>query len=262
MNVFSFRQPFVVWTIVVGLFFSYVIFKSFSVSSKDQKRYEVQSQAQLVKHIARKSKVEKELPKQTRYDVTKRLSLSEKRPRHEIELHGSRSEIDIFMRKSEARLIETFYEVQGVMQQELYYKDAKGKEYVCDEKGELKRRRSQGQVKDQKALETAVAQEAGPIPNEPEEVVQLDIKKLEPMQNFRYFEADRAIYDYYTHSFVAYDVNFWTYTTKGHTLIKNCDDLWPESSGSASSMTMCHEGRLSTAQFSAENLSMQVTPEW
>ena len=259
MNVFSFRKPFVVWTVVVGLFFSYVIFKSFSVSSKDQKRYDVQSQAQLTKHIARKSKVEKELPKQTRYDVTKRLSLSEKRPRHEIELHGSRSEIDIFMRKSEARLIETFYDVQGVMQQELYYKDAKGKEYVLDEKGELKKRGSQAQAQKKKDGEAEVIQQTELAV---EEVVQLDVKKLEPMQSFRYFEADRAIYDYYTHSFVAYDVNFWTYTTKGHTLVKNCDDLWPESSGSASSMTMCHEGRLSTAQFSAENLSMQVTPEW
>lgn len=302
MNIFSFRKPLLLWTTLVTLLFLFVFLKGMYISKKDQSSYETQAREQLAKHIARKKGIEKELPKQTRWDVTKRLWLSEKNPRHEIELHGSRSEIDVFMRKSEARLIETFYDVQGITQQELYYKAADGKEYVYDDKGKLRKRGSaykaakseeadtleigqfaigppiglsldaepsQADNEEQKESSSMVqdAQIASPAKEDrsvlqDQDVVDVNINELEPMQSFRYFEAERTVYDYYTHSLVAYDVNFWTYTTKGHALVRNFDGLWPASSGSASSMTMCHEGSVSSAQMSAENLSMQVTPEW
>ena len=301
MNVFSFSKPLLRWTAVVVVFFLFVLWKGMYVSQKDQEIYENQAREQLVKHVARKKGIEKELPRQTRWDVTKRMWLSDTNPRHEIELHGSRSEIDIFMRKSEARLIETFYDVQGITQQELFYKAPDGKEYVSDEKGKLRRRGAvdKGEKKQDDMLEIgqfAIGPPIGPLPNseltsneeeashqkieqevqdtgtvaklEEEnqeafgEAEEVDISQLEPMQSFRYFEAERTVYDYYTHSLIAYDVNFWTYTSQGHNLVRNFDGLWPESSGSASSMTMCHEGSLSSAQMSAENLSMQVTPEW
>jgi hypothetical protein len=306
MNVFSFRKPLFRGIATVTLFFLFVLWRAMYVSEKDQKSYDSQAREQLAKHVARKKGIEKELPRQTRWDVTKRMWLSDKNPRHEIELHGSRSEIDIFMRKSEARLIETFYDVQGITQQELFYKAADGKEYVYDATGKLRRRGSVDKgTKKQDTDTLAIGQFAmGPpigsiIDAEralTEEVMQtedlelqqetqdtstltvtelkegaqaaapevenVDMSQLEPMQSFRYFEAERTVYDYYTHSLIAYDVNFWTYTSKGHSLVRNFDGLWPESSGSASSMTMCHEGSLSSAQMSAENLSMQVTPEW
>src|SRR5438309_3841350 len=113
MNLFSFRKPLFIWTACTLLFFSFVFWRGIYVTQEDRKSYENQAQAQLKKHIARKKGVKKELSKQTRWDVTKRIWLSDKLPRQEIEIHGSRSEVDVFMHKSEARLVETIYDVQG-----------------------------------------------------------------------------------------------------------------------------------------------------
>src|ERR1700730_8288348 len=101
MNVFSFRKPLLRLSLLIGIFFLFVLWKGVYVSEKDETYYENQAREQLAKHIARKNGIKKELPRQTRWDVTKRMWLADKNPRHEIELHGSRSEIDIFLKKSD-----------------------------------------------------------------------------------------------------------------------------------------------------------------
>jgi len=92
------------------------------VPQEDQENYANQAKQQLEKHIARKKGIERELPRQIRWDVTKNIVLTDKNPRHEIELFGSRSELDIFIVKSDARLVETFYDVKGIIQQDLFIK--------------------------------------------------------------------------------------------------------------------------------------------
>ena len=60
-------------------------------------------------------------------------------PRMQIELEGAKSEVHIMMQKSEARLTETFADVQGVIQQELFYKEAAGLEYIMTDNGIVKK---------------------------------------------------------------------------------------------------------------------------
>ena len=261
MNIFSFRSSFILWTSVVFALGALFLWRGLSVTVKDQVVYEKHVKQLQDKHEARKKGVNKDFSKQTRWNVTKRLWMVDHAHRKEVEVSGSRSEIDIFMRKNEAKLVETFYDVKGYTQQELFFRAKDGKEYVYDEKGGLKKR---GKADPALALEQAETaspeKENGDTVKDSSEAI--DIAELEPMQTFRYFEADRCVYDYYTQSLIAYDVNFWTYTAKGHKLQKNLEALWPESSGSATSMTMCHEGSLNSLEMSAENLNMQVSPEW
>lgn len=210
------------------------------IPPEDQAAYDHMAQEQLQKHVARKSGEEKKVTKHVRWNVLKRLWLSDRVPRLAVEMQGARSEVVVDMRKSEARLVETFYDVQGIIQQELFYKTPDGQEVVFTENGGVKKR---GESAD-------VAEGA------------LDKSTLQPMQRFRYFEAERAIYDFRTHTLIAYTVNFWTYCVPGHELVKDRSGLWPETSGSATSMTVCHAGTVGTLQFAAENLNMQITPEW
>lgn len=241
MKAFSFRSTLVAWGIFLLLVVGFVAMRAGYISPRDQQKYNKAAAEQLEKHKLRKVGVERHLTKHERFGVVKRMWLSDRQPRLQIELQGTRSEIDLSMKKSEARLIETFHDVQGIIQQELFYKDEAGKEYVFTENGELKKRGDGA---------------------EKEEIASVEKEKLIPMQRFRYFEADHAVYDYQTHTLIGYDVNFWIYSTEGHELVQDRTNLWPESSGTATSMTVCHEGTLGTMQFAAENLTMQVTPEW
>lgn len=239
MRVSSFRLPLIFSSLTVLAISAFAIWHSTIIAPDEQAEYNKMAYETLKKHVARKSGSLKKVTKQIRYDVKKQLWLSEKPPRLSVELQGSRSEVNITMKKSTTRFIETFYDAQGIMQQELFYKLPDGKEVIFAEKGELKRK-------------------SDPLILLTDE----EKAKLEPMQRFRYFEADHAIYDYQTHTLIAYDVNFWTYVAPGHELIIDREKLWPESSGNASSMTVCHGGSVGALQFAAENLNMQVTPEW
>ena len=240
MKFSSFRLP-----ILISIFFILAILTgtfllSTRMSPEDQASYNQMAQDQIEKHELRKKGEVKKETKHVRWNVLKRLWLSDKVPRLGVEMQGARSEVTVGMKKSEARLVETFHDVQGVIQQELFYKTQNGEEIVFTENGGLKKR--------------------GQSAESPEEI--FDVTVLQPMQRFRYFEADRAIYDFRTHTLIAYNVNFWTYCVQGHDLTKERSNLWPETSGSATSMTVCHAGSVGTLQFAAENLNMQITPEW
>jgi len=241
MRGFSFRKVIIFWVVVVVGAVLFLVVDSAVVSKSNQRKYDKQAAEYLKDHLARKAGNEKKIGTQKRYGVIKRMWLSDKQPRQQIELRGAESEVDIVMKKSEARLAETFQEVQGIIQEDLFYQDLAGNEYVTGTNGEIKKKGNG---------------------NGNENALPVALEELTPMQRFRYFEADHAVYDYHTHTLIAYDVNFWSYTAKGHDLIEHRGELWPEASGSATSMTMCHEGSIATMQFAAENLNMQVTPEW
>ncbi len=218
-----------------------MVWRAVHITTEDQATYDALSLQQQRRHMARRMPQEKEYPKQVRYGVTKRIWLSNALPRPSCELKGSRSEVSIFMKKSEARIVETFYDVHGIVQQDLFYRDDQGRDYemvqgVCVLKGKAEK-------------------------NEPD-ANDANMPPLHPMQRFRYFEAERAIYDFATHTLTAYGVHFWTYEGPEHELIYNYNGLWPMATGSATSMTMLHTGTtLKGMQFSAEELAMQTSED-
>jgi hypothetical protein len=184
-------------------------------------------------HVARKSGKTRQHADEKRYTVVKRLWLSDTAPRLELEMRGAESKIDLTTSQKGAECTEVLYDVQGVVQEELFYMDEQGDEYSLLSNGMVKSKKVDGEVSP---------------------------AALIPMQRFRYFEANRAVYDYRNNTLIAYDVNFWTYCTSGHELKHEYDTLFPQTAGVASSMTLCHKGTVGSLQFSAENLKMQLGP--
>jgi hypothetical protein len=226
------------WFLLLLFLVVAVLVRSMVVLPHEQKKFDRRNQQYLEKHNARKEGAEARFSKQERFQVKKHLWLSKKKPRLEIELKAAKSEIGMTLVKADMRLIETFHDAEGMIQEELFYKDQMGQEYVILETGQVVRKQTDGK-------------------NEP-----VSIETLIPMQRFRYFEADQAIYDYHANTLVASNVHFWTYTAKGHELVKTRRNLWPESSGKAATMTLCHLGSVDSLQFSAENLNVEVEQKW
>jgi hypothetical protein len=225
----------VFWIVATCLVIISILFRVGHTSKKVQAQYTAYAESELNRHKMKKVGQLREYSKQQRYGVSKRVWLSEKNPRLALELEGARSELSLVTLKNQASLSETFYDASGIVQEELFYVDEEGREYIL-EGNDLKR-------KGQADLASYVTK-----------------NDLKPMQHFRYFEADRAVYDYSTNTLVGYGVTFWTYTAPGHDLIKDVAKLRPELSGEAKAMTMFHEGKVGTIQFAAEDLKMQLNP--
>lgn len=79
-----------------------------------------------------------------------------------------------------------------------------------------------------------------------------------PRQRFRYFEAERAVYDFQDQSLVAHEVTFWNYSADGHTLISEIDGLTADAEGAARSLTMHLGAAHRIPDFQAEHLEMQL----
>lgn len=235
MNAFSFRKPLLFWSALLAISLFYIGIKATQISFRDLRKYEHKAAEQLAKHIARKSDVEREITKQIRNNVMKRVYLVDNGPRRLVEFQAKRSEVAIFMKKSRTRLEETLYDVDGFMQQELFYLLPKDKEVEIGKDGVLRCK-------------------------EDKRVVDIEKEKLKPMQRFRYFQAKRAVYNYDTNTLIAYDANFWTYCVQGHQPVYDRSKYTPESSGAASALTL-YEGNLDSFEFSAENLDLQFIAE-
>jgi hypothetical protein len=211
----------------------FVIVKSTHISRREQRVYDALAKEILEKHLERKQGVEKEVAKQVRKHVKKTFFLSEDSTRREMELWGDVAELEIFQKKSDARILESFTNATGFIQEELFYTLPDGTEVVRGVNG------------------------AFIIKNgDPQRVIVE--AELAPKQRMRYFEADVAIYDYHTETLIAYNVRFKTYLLDGHELVKDVSGLKPETKGTARSMTMHHSER-NGVQFSAENLNMEMT---
>lgn len=210
-----------------------VVIRATHVSDSARTRY-----AELVASQPRKARKDKlknkqEVTKQTRWDVQKSVWLTEGTLRRTLEIEAKRSEMALFASKHKMHFMETFYNATGIVQQELYYKDRDGKEYVFGKEGVLKQRES-GLL-----LDSSV-----------------DLQQLTPMQCFRYFEAKQAVCDFDSESIVAIDVQFWTYAIEGHELCRNYHALTPIAVGKASSMTLAEKNE--EREFYAENLRLQI----
>ncbi len=211
-----------------------IFFDVIHVSSSDQAGYDTLAREILEKHELRKHGEEKEVTRQIRKNVSKTIFFSEPKGRLEIELRGVRSEVGVFQKKSDAKLVETFSDASGFIQEELLYHLADG---------------TQARQRDDGTFYICKAQEEQTVEKE----------TVRPMQRIRYFMADVAIYDYHAETLIAYNIHFWTYIVPGHELIKDVSGLKAESEGTARSMTIHHMPK-EGIQFSAENLNMEMVP--
>lgn len=236
MNNFSFQKPFFYCVSFLLLFAAVVILKATHVSPEVEKRY-----ADIMANQPRKARKDKlkqrhELTKQVRWDVHKMMWISEGPLRRILELQAKRSEMAMFAKRRNLQFVETFYNASGIVQQELYYKDSNDNEYVLAKDGTLHLRGKKEPV---------------PAP--------FDMTKLTPMQTFRYFEAEKALYDFDAESLLAMDIKFWTYIVEGHELYKNISKLTAVALGQAHSMTLPKKNE--EREFYAENLRLQIKNE-
>lgn len=201
MSSFATRFWLVILTLVTGL----VIYRTARVTPEDEQKLERLLSSQPRKLHKDRLRTEEEVTRQTRWNVVKRIWMSDADTRRVLQIGASRSELTLYAKKADMHLVETFYHVTGVIQQELYTEEAK------------------------------------------------------PMQRFRYFEADHAVYDFQTRTLLVYNVRFWGYRTEGHEVIDNPHTLSPEVMGTANSMTLFSEG--GSKQFAAENLKMHILQE-
>jgi len=227
-----FRLPFFIFLCGVFILLYAVLFYATHVSEQDQEAYDMLAKEILEKHLARKMGEEKEVTKQVREQVKKTFFFTSGSQRLEIELQGVQSEIGVFQKKSDARLIESYTDAICFIQEELFYVFADGKE--------------------------AVLVQDGYVPEDKLDALPVAVNVLLPKQRIRYLEADLAIYDFHSQILIAYNVSFWTYTVDGHTLPKSVKNLHPLTKGTARSMTMSY-GANGELQFSAENLNMEMT---
>lgn len=236
MTNYSFRKQLIVCISLLALFAVYVLINASSVTREAKERYNEVIASQPKK--ARKDKLQQkhELTKQIRWDVQKMIWISEGSLRRILSLDAKRSEMAMFVDRHSMHFVETFYNASGIVQQELFYKDSNQNEYVLTKEGVLRLRDKQ----------------------EPLDVP-IDSAELVPMQCFRFFEAEKAVYDFEAESLIATDIRFWTYITEGHELCENVKLLVPIATGKASCMTL--PKRNDEHEFYAENLKLQIRNE-
>lgn len=232
MKNFAFRRPLYFWLGFVALFGLFLLIKSAGVSDKEGEtlRNLVASSPKKIRKM--KIRQKQELTKQTRWNVVKKIYIADKVLRREMRLVAKRSEVLVLSQRPHMHVSETFYEVQGIAQHELFYRLEDGTEVHYDEDGELKRQ-------DLAPLDATLA--------------------LQPMQRFRYFEAESAVYDFHTRELTARDVTFWTYTVSGHDVVQDRQGLLADAHGKASRMTLFINTQDTQRSFSADNLSVKFS---
>jgi len=211
---FCFKKQVVFWSFLLALFFCFAFFKAFRLTESSVRKYDAVVLAQPKKVRKDKLKQSNELSKQTRWGVEKNVVVCEGPLRRIVHIQAVRSELSLFVKKGNMQLQEVFYNTNGVMQKELFYVDHEGNEFSYNEAGKL-------------------------FSHDKTKIIDLpDVETLTPMQRFRYFEAKKAVYDFDTDAFVAFDMQFWTYQTSGHFLIVDPKGMEPLAEGNARSMTM------------------------
>ncbi|MCE5293511.1 MAG: hypothetical protein LLF94_02715 [Chlamydiales bacterium] len=237
MNTFVYRWPFIFWCCVLLGLVAVLAIRSNVASTSEADTLQSLIESSPNKIRKERKKEMRELTQQVRHGVTKQIYLAEGPLRRLMDLSAARSNIRVVSKRPHMRVVETFYEVTGIVQHELYYVTQDGQEVVYDDLGQLA-------LRNKKPLLTPI-----------------DDSTLIPKQHFRYFEATEAVYDFHTNQLLAYGVKFWTYTADGHEKIIDRLKLVPEAVGEASRMTFYVSGPKNKNQFSAEFLKVQFTPE-
>jgi len=235
MKQFVYVKPFLFWLSILSAVAVLLAIKSSWVSStKEDELHDLQeSSPRKIRKQQRKE--ERELTEQLRYDVTKQIFINEGPLRRLLDLKAARSEVRVLSKRPHMRVVETFYNVEGFVQHELYYVASDGKEVIYDLQGAL------------------VYRNKSPYAQA--------VSSLQPKQQFRYFVADEAMYDFHTGQLLAEKCHFWTYRADGHDKVENPLSLIPEAEGEARRMTFFVGATDAKNQFSAEFIKVQFTPE-
>ncbi|MFZ0565506.1 MAG: hypothetical protein WAM28_04905 [Chlamydiales bacterium] len=136
-----------------------------------------------------------ELSKQTRKGICKEIWYQDKTPLH-VHLESTDSELFFFSRDKQLNVIEQLEDIRCLVQEELYYLLPDGREALVQQNEELLIR--------------------GEDPTLEKSWISASMPGLIPMQLVRYFEAEKAFYDYNTKLLVADEVKLWQYRLEGH----------------------------------------------
>jgi hypothetical protein len=206
----------------------------FRTSKKDEIAYQaIESMASGEKkndHLALTNYCE-----QRRQKVAKELFLRDTAAKH-VRIESGSSELFFFYEKKAVEVVEQLKNVTGAMQEEQYYLTKEGKEIVRSENG-FRLRNGKGK----------------------QEFIVRSQDELIPMQEVRYFKAEKACYNYSSSLFVAEEVQLWKYRLKGHVLPKSFEGQIPLMSGTATTAQfVLKEGDF---DFRAENLKVEINPK-
>ena len=237
MNRFVYRGPFFFWlSILLGLAVFFAV-KASMVSTNEAEAFRSLVESSPMQIRKDRKKEMRELTQQTRYLVSKQIHVADGPLRRFVDISACSSKVRVVSKRPHMRVVETFYDVKGVVQCELFYVTADGKEVVYNEDGKLAYR------------------------ERPLVEIQEDTTLLAPKQRFRYFTANEALYDFHTNQLLASGVKFWTYLADGHDRILEPFTMVPETVGQASRMTFYVSGSRNKNNFSAEFLQLQFTPQ-
>ena len=232
----SFRKATVVAVIFIALFAVAVNWRAFISHAKAEQKWH-----RLVALEPRKSREAQlnkkgEISKQERQGVVKKLWIADTPLRRQVHIAGERSNIGLYKQNDGVHYIETFYVVKGLIQEELFFRSPDNKELFPSHDGTW---HAKGDLT-------------------PVEVA--DISTLHPEQRYRYFEADRATYDFRTNQLIAYNATFWTYNAEGHDPVIEPDKKQAEMIGKADTMTISN-GLNPNSEFTAHNLQLEFNSE-
>lgn len=176
---------------------------------------------------------------QVRYNVNKEVWFHENDPLH-FNIQAEESELFLFHDdKNNVEVIEEMHKVHCTMQEELFYLLPDGREAVKEGDGKLFLR--------------------GGKTNEPRLLIDSELPGLIPMQLVRYFEAEKASYNYTSQLFCAKSVKLWKYRLQGHNPPISFDRETPLMSGTARSVEFLMKGK--ELNFTAHTLKATFDPK-
>jgi hypothetical protein len=222
MNKLAFRKAGFFWAAILAVGSVFLMFFLASSSQEDMEKFCRMLAAQPKKIRRMKLKEEREITRQIRRGTTKKVWISDGSLRKILSVAGARSEISVFSDKKTSRIVETFYDASGVIQDALLFRLQNGKEVTYNELQSL-----------------------------PKDTLSV------PIQRFRYFEADQAVYDFALKNLVATNIYFWTYIAQGHEVVENFEGLASIAEGFASRMTIVSAAN-DEGQFFAEDLKLEI----
>ena len=182
-----------------------IALKIFHVEKKDHRIYQ-----ELLESSS--SKRAEEYSQQRREKVCKEVWYQDKTPLH-MRIESDDSTLFFFHQNNQAKVVEQLGTTRCMMQEELYYLLPDGREAIPKEEGKLLIR--------------------GEDPSLEESWIASSLPGLTPMQLIRYFEADKACYNYATQLFLAEGVKLWQYRIEAHQLPSSLDAYTPLMSGTA-----------------------------
>ncbi len=176
---------------------------------------------------------------QARENVSKEIWFQEDVPLH-CRIHCKASELFFFHdEKNKVEIVEEMEDVQGILQEELFYLLPDGREVLKKRTGKFLAR--------------------GADPAVDASWIDCVTSDLTPMQMVRYFEAEKASYNYNTQLFVGEVVKLWKYRLPGHTPPTSLETEFPSMQGTAKSVEFTVKGE--EFQFTAKELKATFDPK-